>query len=170
MGKKAIGRIDFKKGILMNNLRENKKYKKIISSPFTYLTGAVLLGILNIVHYITLQSGWSITGAFYLFTDGVNEATIGPTIRNIGLFFGALISAFACAEFKIIKIKSFKRVLAAVLGGLLMGYGAGIAGGCNVSAFFTAAASLSVSGWVFLIFLFAGAFIGIKLLSRFFID
>ncbi len=154
----------------IKRIQSSKRYKKIVSSPFTYLTGAVLLGIINIIHYMTLESGLSVTGGFYLFTDGLNSATLGPTIRNLGLLCGALIAVLACAKFKFIKIKSFKQVLAAVIGGLLMGYGAAIAGGCNISAFFSAAASLSVSGWVFMIFLFGGAFIGIKLLYKFFID
>lgn len=154
----------------MGKLRENEKFKKIISSPFTYLAGAVLLGLINIIHYITLESGWSVTGAFFWFTDMANSAYIGPNLRNLGLFVGALISALACASFKVKKIKSFKQVLAAIYGGLLMGYGAGIAGGCNISAFFTAAASLSPSAWVFIFFVFVGAFIGIELLEKFFMD
>lgn len=154
----------------VRSVRQHERYKKIIASPLTYLTGAVLLGIINFVHFLTLDSGFSVTGAFYLFTDGANSATIGATLRNAGLFVGALIAVLACARFKFIKIRSAKQVIGAVTGGLLMGYGAGIAGGCNISAFFAAAASLSLSGWVFLLFLFAGTFVGIKLLSRFFVD
>lgn len=167
----------------MVKLHENEHYKKIISSPFTYLTGAVLLGILNIVHYIVLESGWSVTGAFFYLGDLWNNLTgnscdrlscqenailaAGPNIRNLGLLMGALISVFTCARFKIKRIKSIKQVIAAAAGGLLMGYGAGTAGGCNISAFFTGAASLSLSAWIFLIFLFAGAFVGVKLLYKF---
>ena len=150
---------------IVRNMRQHERYKKIIASPLTYLTGAVLLGIINFVHFLTLDSGFSVTGAFYLFTDGANSATIGATLRNAGLF-----AVLACARFKFIKIRSAKQVIGAVTGGLLMGYGAGIAGGCNISAFFAAAASLSLSGWVFLLFLFAGTFVGIRLLSRFFVD
>lgn len=45
-----------------------------------------------------------------------------------------------------------------------MGYGICIAGGCNISSLFIAIASLSASGWIFMIALFAGAFVGIKVL------
>ncbi|MCQ4635397.1 YeeE/YedE family protein [Anaerovorax odorimutans] len=167
----------------MVKLHENERYKKIIASPFSYLTGAVLLGILNIVHYIMLESGWSVTGAFFYFEDIWKNLSgtacdrlscqenamlaVGPNIRNLGLLVGALISVFTCARFKIKGIRSTKQVIAAAAGGLLMGYGAGTAGGCNISAFFTAAASLSLSAWIFLIFLFAGAFVGVKLLYKF---
>jgi uncharacterized membrane protein YedE/YeeE len=153
----------------MNKLCENEKYKKIISSPFTYLTGAVLLGLLNILHCLALKSGWSIMGAFFYLTGSSDSFAIGPNICNLGLFTGALISVFACAKFKVKKIRSAKPVVSAAIGGILMGYGARIAGGCNISAFFVAASSLSLSAWVYMIFLFAGAFIGIKLLYKFFI-
>jgi len=154
---------------VMNKLYNNEKYKKIISSPFTYLTGAVLLGILNILYCLTLESGWSIMGAFFYLTEGGNSFTIGPNICNLGLFTGALISVFTCGKFKVKKIRSAKSVISAALGGILMGYGARIAGGCNISAFFVAASSLSLSAWVYMAFMFAGAFIGIKLLYKFFI-
>lgn len=166
----------------MTKLLENEQYKKIVSSPLTYLTGAVLLAILNVIHYAVLDSGWSVTGAFFYLQELFSNLTgtsdqipceessvlaLGPNIRNFGLFMGALISTFTCARFKLKKIKSIKQVIAAAVGGLLMGYGAGTAGGCNISAFFTAAASLSLSAWFFMIFLFAGAFVGVKLLYKF---
>ena len=49
-----------------------------------------------------------------------------------------------------------------------MGYGARLAGGCNIGALFSGIASLSLSGWVFAIFLFIGAFFGSKLLAKYF--
>lgn len=143
-----------------------------------YLLGGVFLGVFTILHYIVLQSGWSITGAFFWLDDilGLAEASqpasvlisysIPPNVRNLGLFAGALISALFAGEFKLKKIRSRKQVIMAVSGGLLMGYGAGIAGGCNITSFFTAAAALSLSGWVFMLFLFAGAFAGVKLLMK----
>ena len=150
----------------LRRIRESRLYKKAVASPLTYLTGAVLLGLLNIVHYIVLDSGWSVTGAFFWLTEGISSFSPGPNLQNFGLFIGALISVLACADFKLRKVRSMKQALTAAVGGLLMGYGAGIAGGCNISAFFNAAASLSLSGWVFMIFLFAGVFTGIKLLEK----
>jgi len=70
--------------------------------------------------------------------------------------------------FKFKKIKSFKQVLAASLGGLLMGYGARIAFGCNIGALFSGIASMSLSGWVFAIFMLGGAIVGSKLLVKYF--
>ena len=53
------------------------------------------------------------------------------------------------------------------LGGILMGYGAKLAGGCNVGALFSGIANLSLSGWVFLVTLVVGGLLGVKLVKKF---
>ena len=90
------------------------------------------------------------------------------TWRNFGIIFGALFASLMASGFKIKKIKSGKQVVAATLGGLLMGYGARIAFGCNIGALFSGIASLSVSGWLFAVFMFVGAVVGSKLLVKYF--
>ena len=94
------------------------------------------------------------------------STAIAPNLRNVGLLIGAFLSALLTRKFNIKKIRSGKQILTAIIGGLFMGYGACIAGGCNVSAFFTATASLSLSGWVFMICLFIGSSLGIKILYK----
>ncbi|WDC85116.1 YeeE/YedE thiosulfate transporter family protein [Caloramator sp. mosi_1] len=49
-----------------------------------------------------------------------------------------------------------------------MGYGARISFGCNIGALFSGVASMSLHGWVFMVFIFVGAFIGSKLLVKYF--
>ena len=51
-------------------------------------------------------------------------------------------------------------------GGICMGYGAGLAIGCTIGAFFSSIPSLAISGWVFAFALFIGAFIGSKIITR----
>ena len=89
-------------------------------------------------------------------------------MRNLGIIFGALLATLLASQFKIKKIRSKKQVVAAILGGLMMGYGARIAFGCNIGALYSGIASLSVSGWVYALFLFLGAMVGSKLLVKFF--
>ncbi|HSV56545.1 MAG TPA: YeeE/YedE thiosulfate transporter family protein, partial [Magnetospirillaceae bacterium] len=86
------------------------------------------------------------------------------------LVAGALFATLAASGFKFKKIKGWRQALAAVLGGLLMGYGARIAFGCNIGALYSGIASLSLSGWVFGVFLFVGAIIGSRLLVKHFMD
>jgi hypothetical protein len=47
-----------------------------------------------------------------------------------------------------------------------MGYGAGIAMGCTIGAFFSSIPSLAVNGWVFAVFLGVGAWIGTLIIRR----
>ncbi|HCX03258.1 MAG TPA: YeeE/YedE family protein, partial [Clostridiales bacterium] len=62
-----------------------------------------------------------------------------------------------------------RQILGAVIGGLLMGYGARIAFGCNIGALYSGISTLSLSGWIYGIFMFLGAVIGSKMLMKFFI-
>lgn len=152
------------------------------SDNMIYLKGTVLLAILSILHVLLLKNIWSVTGAFFWFGEWINRfwentstlltkesiytAAVAPNLRNLGLFAGALISVLFSAKFTVKKIRSKKQIGKSIAGGLLMGYGACLAGGCNISAFFMGAASLSLSAWVFMIFLFAGAFVGVKVLYK----
>lgn len=168
---------------------KNKFYIKIFKNPFTYLTGAVLLSIFQTVTLAVSGSPWGVSGAFtkwgswLLQLVGVNveqwPALSGAgapaaffsdpvSMRNIGIILGALAAALLASQFKFKKIKSMRQVVAAVLGGVLMCYGARVASGCNIGALFSGIASLSVSGWVFALFLLCGAWAGSKLLAKFF--
>ncbi|MCI8637692.1 MAG: YeeE/YedE family protein [Coprococcus sp.] len=169
--------------ILLFYLASRKYEQRATSSDNTiYLKGAILLALLNIVHVLVLKNVWSVTGAFFWFGELINgllgssgtlfaqenayTVAVAPNLRNIGLFVGALASVLLSAKFTVKKIRSKKQIGKSIAGGLLMGYGACLAGGCNISAFFMGAASLSLSAWVFMIFLFAGAFVGVKILYR----
>lgn len=142
----------------------------------SYLKGGILLGLLSTVHLLILKNPWSVSGAFYWIKDYIQQflnhnvtwipIAFGSNLRNIGLFVGALISVLLSSGFNCQKIHSKHQVLKSVIGGLLMGYGVCISGGCNITAFFTAIAALSLSGWIFMIALFCGAFVGIRILYK----
>jgi uncharacterized membrane protein YedE/YeeE len=61
-------------------------------------------------------------------------------------------------------------LLAAVLGGLMLGYGARMAFGCNISAFFSGVASGSLHGWVWIAAALPGNWLGLKLRPLFGLD
>lgn len=174
-------------------LGENSFYRKLMKEPLTYVTGAILLAVFQIAHVAIFQGGWGVTSSFAnwgawvyemlggnvtdwgYFSGQEAQATMaggflndGASLRNVGIVLGALVATLYASEFKIKKIKSVRQIIAAVLGGLLMGYGARLASGCNIGALFTGVASFSLSGWVFAAFLIVGAFIGSKLLAKFF--
>lgn len=174
-------------------LGKNRFYVMVFKNPFTYITGAILLSIFQAVTLSVSGEPWGVSGAFanwgawlyrliggnvdhwYYFSGSgaqrvLNEGFLNDpgSIRNVGIIAGALVATLLASQFKFKKIKSVKQVVAAVLGGLLMGYGARLGFGCNIGALYSGIASLSLSGWVFAVFLFCGAFVGSKLLRKYF--
>ncbi len=177
----------------MLKITENDVYKRWLKVSWPYLAGAVLLSLFQIVTLATTSNPWGVSGVFanwgawiyqslggnvdkwYYFSSEGARATLengfldhAGTWRNIGFILGALLAVLLASQFKIKKIKSKKQILAAIIGGTLMGYGARIAFGCNIGALFSGISSLSLSGWVFGIAMFFGAIVGSKLLVKFF--
>lgn len=174
-------------------ISNNETYQILFKNPFTYVAGAVMLAFFNVLTLVWSGNGWGVTGAFAYwgawtlkligvdvstwaaFTSESAAKTLaagffmdGTSVRNLGIILGALLATLLASQFKVKKIKSVRQVVAAVLGGLFMGYGARMASGCNIGALFTATASMSVSGWVFAVALLIGAYIGSKLLAKYF--
>lgn len=174
-------------------LGNNEIYKKLMKEPLTYVAGAAILAVLNIAHFAVFKNGWGVTGTFAnwgawlyqlvggnvsswaYFAGESSQKTLaagflndGGSIRNVGIIVGALAATLYASQFKLKKIKNKKQIVAAVLGGLLMGYGARMANGCNIGALFTAISAFSLSGWVFGAFLLVGAYFGSKLLAKYF--
>ena len=83
-----------------------------------------------------------------------------------GMVFGSFIAALYAGEFKIRLPRRRTRYAQALGGGVVMGYGAGLAMGCTIGAFFSAIPSLAVNGWVFAVFLAIGAWIGTQIIQR----
>ncbi len=177
----------------MLKISNNDMYKKWLKTAWPYVTGAVLLSLFQIATLASTGNPWGVSGVFanwgawiyeafggsvakwYYFSSDGAQATLengflnhAGSWRNIGIILGALLSVLFASQLKIKKIKSKKQIIAASLGGLLMGYGARIAFGCNIGALFSGIASLSLSGWVFAIAMFGGAVVGSKLLVKFF--
>lgn len=174
-------------------ITNNEFYKRWLKNAWPYYTGAILLSLFQIVTLATTGSPWGVSGTFanwgawiyealggsvdkwYYFAGDGAQATLQRGVlnnaeswRNIGIILGALLAVLLASQFKIKKIKTGRQVIAAMLGGLLMGYGARISFGCNIGALYGGIASLSLSGWVFAAFMLAGAILGSKLLLKYF--
>ncbi|MER3398806.1 MAG: hypothetical protein C4315_09690 [Chloroflexota bacterium] len=83
---------------------------------------------------------------------------------DAGLVFGAFWAATLASEFKLRVPRQPKRYFQSLVGGGLLGYGAGIALGCTIGAFFSAIPSLGFNGWLFGIGLLGGAYLGVRLI------
>jgi uncharacterized protein len=85
------------------------------------------------------------------------------SVMNLGIVLGALLAALLAGKFAPVWRISRPSLAAAVIGGLLLGYGARVAYGCNIGAYFSGIASGSLHGWLWLPAAFAGNMLGTSL-------
>jgi hypothetical protein len=165
---------------------------RIWRGPWPLFAGALILAALNLLTLLVAGHPWSITWAFALWgakaarsfgwqpgTDGFWSADFQHDALDASVFadvtsvmdFGIVAGAFAAAGiaggFKPRLGPSPGAVIAAALGGLAMGYGARIAFGCNVGAFFSGVASTSLHGWLWIAAALPGCWVGLRLLRLF---
>jgi uncharacterized membrane protein YedE/YeeE len=127
--------------------------------------------------YITTQEaqwgGWimqklgidSMDSIFFGLENGLpNPLLNAPGFMSIGIILGASVMALARREFKW-KLPSWETAFFAIVGGTLMGIGARLAMGCNIGAFFATVTNGDPSGWVFLVGMVIGAYIGVKVFT-----
>lgn len=88
------------------------------------------------------------------------------SVTNLGLLIGALIAANFRGHARPATRASAKQWMVAVVTGLVLGYSARLAFGCNVGAYFSGISTGSLHGWVWFAAAFAGSFVGIPLRER----
>lgn len=152
-----------------------------------WLTGAVLLAALNFVVLIVAGHPWSITWAFalwgakaalalgwdpattpfwdsgfqrYALQGSVTQDII--SVMDIGIMLGALAAAAWSGRFAPRLNMPLRSLAAAAIGGVVMGYGARIAYGCNIGAFFSGVASTSLHGWLWIAAALGGTWVGVR--------
>ena len=91
-----------------------------------------------------------------LWTDTVS-------VMNLGIIGGAVMASAASGRFASHEPSTPMSVVAVMLGGLMMGYGARLAYGCNIGAFFSGVASASLHGWLWILCAVPGNYVGIGL-------
>ncbi|MBK4217504.1 YeeE/YedE family protein [Paracoccus caeni] len=115
--------------------------------------------------------GADLSGSAFWAAPG-NAARLGESIltdvtslTNIGLIAGAfLVVAWRSGGLSQPLPKLPARAwIATIIAGLLLGYSARLAFGCNVGAFFSGISTGSLHGWVWFVAAFAGAFLGVRL-------
>jgi uncharacterized membrane protein YedE/YeeE len=80
------------------------------------------------------------------------------TVMDIGIVLGAMSAAALAGRYAPVWKIPLRSLAAAVIGGLMLGYGARLAYGygCNIGAYFSGIVSGSLHGWLWL----AAAFVG----------
>lgn len=104
---------------------------------------------------------WQWAGPKQALTNSVLSDT--SSLTDFGVILGAMAAAAAAKPFATGAWPPSKSVLSAVVGGVLMGWGARLGFGCNIGAFVGGVASGSLHGWVWFAMALAGSVIGIRL-------
>ncbi len=157
-----------------------------LRGPWPIWAGAVALALLNFATLALAGRPWGITSAFALWGaklfDGLGigvrewpvwrgqqaalDATVWldvTSVMNIAIMIGALLAAALAGRFRPGWRIPLPSLAAAVVGGLLLGYGARLAFGCNIGAYFSGIASGSLHGWLWPVAALAGNAVGVRL-------
>ncbi|MDN4035903.1 YeeE/YedE family protein [Massilia sp. YIM B02443] len=159
-----------------------------LHGPWPLVAGALALVVLNFATLALSGRPWGVTSAFALWgakaagavgidtaswaywSTKANAAALAQpishdvtSVMDIGIVLGAMAAAALAGRYAPVWRLPLRSVIAAVVGGLLLGYGARLAYGCNIGAYFSGILSGSLHGWLWLVVAFVGNIVGTRL-------
>ena len=168
--------------------RETARPYSWFRGPWPYIAGALGLAAVNVSTLLLAGRPWGVTSAFALWgakitafigidvtnwsywqragaANSLDQPVLSDitSVMNIGIMLGALLAASLARQFAPSMKLPMRSLLASVIGGLLLGYGARIAFGCNIGAYFGGIGSTSMHGWLWFASAFLGSSLGTKL-------
>jgi len=171
----------------LNNSPTEKK-EGFLANHWPLLLAALLLAGLNLATLLVKGKPWGVTSGFALWGAKIfaffggdlsgydywqkaswAKALTAPVLKhstsvmNIGLVMGIWWAAKVSGKMSISYRASGLLIFRLILGGLFLGYGARLASGCNIGAYFSGIASGSLHGWVWFAVAGLGNFVGFKL-------
>ncbi|NYT61129.1 YeeE/YedE family protein [Alcaligenaceae bacterium] len=173
-------------GRLISNATGTSRPASLLRGPWPLVWGSVALVALNFATLALAGRPWGITSAFALWgSKGLMALGADPaqwafwaknpavltapvsqditSVMDLGLILGALAAAAAAGKFSPVWKIPARSLLGAVVGGIFLGYGARLAFGCNIGAYFSGILSGSLHAWLWLPAAFAGSAAGVAL-------
>ncbi|MEF1311515.1 YeeE/YedE family protein [Vibrio mytili] len=165
-------------------LFSTETYQAMFVTPWSMKASATMILVLFTLMLAVTQSGWGASTPFGIWIGqaltvaGVPVEQVASfadrpvgmfalpffehpiSVQNFGIVVGTLICVLLMGQLKFSFSYSAKQLGLFAFGGLLMGLGTRFANGCNVGALYTPIANLSLSGWIFFIFLVLGGVLG----------
>lgn len=167
-------------------LEAHRETGSLLHGPWSMLLGAIMIAGVSIATFLVLGRPWGITSGFALWGAKIASATGVPvetwdywkwqtgaiertvfadatSVMNFTIMAGAMAAASLAGKYR--PTLSIDRIglITAIIGGLLMGYGARLAFGCNIGAYLGGIVSGSVHGWFWFVFAFAGSLAGTRI-------
>ncbi len=162
--------------------------QRFIHGQWPLLWGVFALAVLNLATLVIAGHPWSITYAFGLWgakfwsavggdpgswlywSRGYPELSLNTSVladttsvMDFGIILGSLLAAALAGKFAPAMKLTRMRIFTAVVGGLLLGYGARLSFGCNIGALVGGISSGSLHGWLWLVAGFCGGIAGVYL-------
>ncbi|WP_338449995.1 selenium metabolism membrane protein YedE/FdhT [Niallia oryzisoli] len=161
-------------------------YNKIFKEYWNPYVAISIAGLLSALYFGITGTVWAVTGEFtrlgghvlqwfgvdvsqWAYFQLINiEGT--PISRTdgwivIGMLVGALMMILISNSFKIRMPKQKRRLVQGFIGGIIAGFGARLALGCNLAAFFTGVPQFSFHAWIFMLMTAIGTFFGVKVVN-----
>jgi uncharacterized membrane protein YedE/YeeE len=159
-----------------------------LQGPWPLMAGALALVVLNFATMALSGRPWGVTSAFALWgakaapffgfdtaswaywSTKANAAALAApitkdvtSVMDIGIVLGAMLAAALAGRYAPVWRLPLRSFVAAVVGGLMLGFGARLAYGCNIGAYFSGIVSGSLHGWLWLVAAFIGNVFGTRL-------
>lgn len=165
------------------NLEPVRETASVLRGPWSLTLGALALAAVVILTFLTLGRPWGVTSAFPLWGvktldtlgvpvqawNGWSDKQVAQSVfahstsvMNFGVMLGALAAAGLGGRFAPTFRMSFRDAATAIVGGVMMGYGARLAYGCNIGGFLGGVVSGSLHGWWWLIWGYIGSLVGVR--------
>jgi uncharacterized membrane protein YedE/YeeE len=159
-----------------------------LRGPWPLMAGAVALAVLNFLVLVLSGQPLVLTSAFALWGGKMaaavgfdvaslsfwasNEqaaALIAPvshdvnTVIDVGIVLGGMLATALAGRYAPVWRLPVRLLVAAIVGGMLLGYGAKLAYGCTIAAYFSGIVSGSLHAWLWLVAAFFGNVLGTRL-------
>lgn len=172
------------------DLEPPRKTQSFVKGPWSPLAGAIALAVVGILTLVVVGRPWGVTWAFALWgAKGANALGVDvlswpfwigwkanavensvfrdtTSVMNFGIIAGAMAAAGLAAKWRPLFSLSRVEISTAIFGGLLMGYGARLAYGCNIGAYLGGLVSGSIHGWAWALMAFVGSSLAVFMKRR----
>lgn len=148
----------------------------------------MILGVMSSLYFLVTGTVWAVTGEFtrlgghavelfgaepsaWLYYEKVTKLEGSPLDRTdgwivIAMLAGSLIAALAAGDFRWRVPPLKRRFVQALAGGIVAGFGARLAFGCNLAAMFTGIPQFSLHAWLFTLMTAVGTWVGVLLIKQ----
>ena len=145
--------------------------QQVITSPTA--RGGMLLGGLSTLQ-MALFTPWTVAYPLALVASATSGTLTQTALQlalpfialDVGVVAGVLLTAAFSHDLHLRRPRRMRDITVALGGGVLMGWGIELAGGCSIGGVFSAIPSLSLSGWLFFPALCLGGWLGTLIVRR----